>query len=67
MEQTHNRVRSHSFGMKKRELTKKQVSSVPCPTCGVSAGRRCVLNSGGLRFEAHVNRKLSAIEVIERK
>jgi hypothetical protein len=29
--------------MKKSELTPKQSSSVPCPTCGVAAGKRCVL------------------------
>jgi hypothetical protein len=55
------------LGMKKRNLTPKQLSSVPCPTCGVAAGQRCVLHSGGLRSEPHVDRKLSAIEATERK
>ena len=52
--------------MKKKELTPKQQASVACPTCGVSAGERCVLHSGGLRSEPHVDRKLAAIEAIER-
>src|SRR6516165_6413079 len=56
----------HHFGMKKRNLNRKQLSSVPCPKCGVTAGQRCVLHSGALRSEPHVDRKLSAIEAIER-
>jgi hypothetical protein len=60
-------VSPHSVRVKKSELTPKQLSSVPCPTCGVAAGKRCVLHSGGLRLEPHVDRKLSAIEAIERK
>jgi len=55
------------LGMKKRNLTPKQLSSVPCATCGVAAGQRCVLHSGALRSEPHVDRKLSAIEAIEKK
>ena len=52
--------------MKKSELTPKQVSSVPCPVCGVSVGKRCVLNIGTPRSAPHVERKFSAIETIER-
>jgi hypothetical protein len=53
--------------MKKKELTPKQLSSVACPTCGVAAGHRCVLQAGGLRREPHLARKHSAAEAIERK
>jgi hypothetical protein len=53
--------------MKMNDLTKKQISSVKCPTCGAGVGRRCELSSGGLRFEPHIDRKLSAGEVVERK
>jgi hypothetical protein len=49
------------------EMTPKQSSSVPCPTCGVAAGERCLLYSGALRQESHINRKLSAAEAIETK
>ena len=49
------------------ELKPEQFSSVPCPTCGVAAGERCVLHSGALRSEAHIDRKLSAAEAIETK
>jgi hypothetical protein len=57
---------SHSVRMKRKELTPKQQASVACPTCGVSAGERCVLHSGGLRSETHLERKLVAIEAIEK-
>jgi hypothetical protein len=53
--------------MRVGELTKKQSFSVPCPTCGVAAGHRCVLQAGGLRIEPHTDRKLIAAEAIERK
>jgi hypothetical protein len=53
------------FRINKEELTAKQVSCVPCPTCRVAARRRCVLQLGALRSEPHMDRKLSAIEVIE--
>ncbi len=58
---------SHSGGVKKTELTLKQISSVLCPTCGVAIGQGCIVYSGGLRFEVHVARKVSAIEALERK
>lgn len=57
----------HSVRMKKKELTSKQISAVPCPTCHVAAGKRCELLSGAPRSEPHVDRKLSAIEAIEGK
>ena len=53
--------------MKKKELTPKQLLSVCCPTCGVPTGERCVLHSGGPRFEPHVDRKLSALEAVEKR
>jgi len=53
--------------MKTGDLTKKQLSSVPCPMCGVPAGHRCLLQAGGLRNEPHTGRKLIATEMVERK
>jgi hypothetical protein len=53
--------------MRMKDLTSEQLSSVPCPTCGVPAGKRCLLHSGELRTESHVDRKLSAAEAIETK
>ena len=50
-----------------KNLTAKQISSVPCPTCGAAAGERCVLLSGAPRKEPHVNRKLAAIEAVEKE
>jgi CRP/FNR family cyclic AMP-dependent transcriptional regulator len=51
--------------VKKKELSTNQLLSVPCPSCGVDAGQRCVLHLGALRSEPHVDRKLSAIEAVE--
>ena len=51
--------------MRMKDLTPAQLSSVPCPTCGVAAGQRCLLHSGALRSELHIDRKLSAAEAIE--
>jgi hypothetical protein len=51
--------------MKKKDLTLEQLRSVACPTCGVPAGDRCLLHSGGLRSDSHVDRKLAAVEAIE--
>jgi hypothetical protein len=53
--------------MKKKELTRKQLASVPCPTCGATVAKGCILYSGGLRSEPHTLRKLAAIEAIEKK
>jgi hypothetical protein len=51
-------------GMKIGDLTKKQWNSVPCPTCGVPTGRRCLLFAGGPRLEPHTDRKLIAAEAV---
>ncbi len=51
--------------MKKKDLTPRQLSSVACPTCGVPAGKRCVLHSGGPRSEPHIDRKFVAAERFE--
>ena len=65
IEQIREWLQSHSVRMKKSELTLKQVSAIPCPTCGVAIGMPCVLHSGGKRLEPHVDRKLAAIEALE--
>jgi len=53
--------------MKKSELTPKQVSYGPCPTCGVAIRKSGVLNSGAPRSRPHVDRRFAAIEAAERK
>jgi hypothetical protein len=53
--------------MKKKELSPKQLFSIPCPTCGVAAGIGCVLHSGAPRSSPHIDRKFSAMDAIERK
>ena len=50
-----------------KDLTARQLFSVPCPRCGAATGHICEVHSGGLRFEPHLDRKLSAIEAVERK
>jgi len=52
--------------MKKKELTPEEVSSVPCPTCGVPAGEPCVLNTGDRRSNPHIDRKYSAMDAKEK-
>ena len=66
-EQTSFSALSHTFDMRTSSVTEKLWSSVPCPDCGVPAGYRWLLYSGGLRNDAHVNRKLAAVEILERK
>ena len=53
--------------MKSKDLTRQQVESVPCPTCGAAGGESCELNTGALRTEPHRNRKLDAAEDVETK
>ena len=67
IEQTQVRLPPYRFGMKVSDLTRKQLSSVRCPTCGAAVGERCVLNAGGPRFEPHPDRKLSAAETVEKR
>jgi hypothetical protein len=52
--------------VKTKELTLKQILSVPCPTCGAAIEEACELHTGALRTEPHRNRKLSAAEAVER-
>jgi hypothetical protein len=53
--------------VKTKELTPKQILSVPCTTCGAAIGEACELHTGAPRTEPHRDRKLSAAEVVETK
>jgi hypothetical protein len=57
----------HYVAMKTRELTPKQILSVPCPTCGAATEEACELHTGARRTEPHRDRKLSAAEAMETK
>jgi hypothetical protein len=57
----------HYVVVKTKELTPKQILSVPCPTCGAATGAACELHTGALRNEPHRDRKLSAVEAVETK
>ena len=49
------------------DMTPTLLLAVSCPTCGAAAGKACLLHSGRLRNELHIDRKLCAIEAVERK
>jgi hypothetical protein len=53
--------------VKIKELSPKQLLSVPCPTCGAAIGEGCELHTGALRTEPHRDRKLSAADAVESK
>jgi hypothetical protein len=55
----------HYRDVKTKELTPKQVLSVPCTTCGAAVGEVCELHTGAPRTEPHRDRKLSAAEAVE--
>jgi len=55
----------HYVGMKSKELTLKQILSVPCTTCGAATKEVCELHTGAPRSEPHRDRKLSAAEAVE--
>jgi len=67
IEQFSGQVMAHSFLMRMIDMAPKLFLDVPCPTCGVTSGNRCVLHSGGLRSEPHVDRKLCAVEAVKAK
>jgi len=67
MEQLSDCAKSHPVLVKRKELTPKQLSSIACPTCGVSKGRRCVLHSGAPRSQPHLERKFAAIDASQKK
>ena len=55
----------HYVSVKTKELTRKQILSVPCPTCGAAIEEMCELHTGAPRTEPHRDRKLSAAEAVE--
>jgi hypothetical protein len=57
----------HYEAVKTKELTLKQMLSVPCPTCGAALDEGCVLHTGARRTAPHRDRKLSAAEAVETK
>jgi len=56
----------HYIVVKSKELTPKQILSVPCPTCGAATEEACELHTGAPRTEPHRDRKLSAAGAVER-
>jgi hypothetical protein len=58
---------SYPDWMKKTQSVPTVMLDVPCPTCGVPAGKPCVLWLGDLRTEPHASRKVAAFETLEMK
>jgi hypothetical protein len=67
IEHSRGRGTVHYVAVKSKELTPKQILSVPCPTCGAATGEGCELQTGALRTEPHRDRKISAAEAVETK
>ena len=57
----------HYLPVKSKELTPKQLISVPCKTCGAAIEEPCELHTGALRSEPHRDRKLSAADALDAK
>jgi len=57
----------HDGVVKTKELTLKQIQSVPCPTCGAAIKEACELHRGALRTEPRRDRKLSAADAMDTK
>jgi hypothetical protein len=57
----------YRFRMRMGDMPPLTLLAVPCSICGVAAGMPCLLHSGGLRNEPHIDRKLAAIEAVEAK
>jgi hypothetical protein len=53
--------------VKTKELTPKQILSVPCNTCAAAIGEVCELHTGASRTEPHRDRKFSAADAVETK
>jgi hypothetical protein len=55
----------HHGTVKTKELSRKQIHAVPCPTCAAAIDEPCELHSGALRTEPHRERKLTAADAVE--
>ena len=57
----------YSFRMRMVDMTPRLLLAVPCPSCGAAAGKGCLFRSGRPRSELHIDRKLCAIEAVEKQ
>lgn len=60
-------VLAHPVLMHMNDMRPAQFLCVACPTCGVCVGERCLLLSGSLRSQSHLDRKLIAVVAVEQK
>jgi hypothetical protein len=56
----------HYVAVKTSELTLTQMLAIPCSTCGATMGDVCQRYTGALRSEPHRDRKLAAVEAVQR-
>jgi hypothetical protein len=63
--QPFQRILPYYVRMKKTRLVPHAILDVPCPTCGVTAGKPCVLWLGDPRMVPHASRKVAAFETVE--
>ena len=54
-----------SFRMASAYITPEHLVAVPCPTCGVDAGKGCVSHTGGPSPDLHIDRTLDAVKAFE--
>jgi hypothetical protein len=55
----------YPWSVRMTDVTPQLLLAVPCPTCGVDAGKHCLLHTGEPSPDPHIDRKLDAAEAIE--
>ena len=50
--------------MNKNKVTDQQGLTVACPTCAALSGKRCELNTGGLRNSSHLERRWAELDAV---
>jgi hypothetical protein len=55
----------YAWPVRMTDVTPQLLLAVPCPTCGVDAGKGCLLHTGEPSPDPHIDRKLDAAEAIE--
>src|SRR5271163_2927732 len=58
---------AHANLNRKNSVTKEKWCRVPCPTCGVYVGQRCLTHSGAHRDESHTLRKVAVMERLQQR
>jgi hypothetical protein len=67
IDQTRRPGHAHNIKMLSGELIETQALTVRCPTCGAAPKIRCELAIGGVRPQAHLERRLTVSDKVVRK